>query len=160
MYQIERQNRCILRALTNLYRSNNTLKTWEQILGWQKLFDKKAFWSNETAFEKNNSAFYLTEMAFCSNKTFRELVDWKICIRECRWQGRVCAFRCIGSWGLVWGMGLCLVLSARYSRVVVLLWQGGLRIGQILPLYLCLYIWRRLLSLSTIGWKLRLVVRA
>lgn len=33
MYQIERQNRCILQTLSTLHQSNNTRKTEEEILG-------------------------------------------------------------------------------------------------------------------------------
>ena len=43
MYQIERQNRCILQTLSTLQQSNNTRKTEEEILGVQMLFDKRAF---------------------------------------------------------------------------------------------------------------------
>ena len=75
MYQIERQNRCILQTLSTLHQSNNTRKTEEEILGVQMLFGERAFGRNETAFRKNKSAFRAAERAFCSSKTFRLLVD-------------------------------------------------------------------------------------
>lgn len=74
MYQIERQNRCILQTLSTLHQSNNTRKTEEEILGVQMLFGKRAFGRNETGFQKNKSAFRAAERAFCSSKTFRLLV--------------------------------------------------------------------------------------
>lgn len=43
MYQIERQNRCILQTLSTLHQSNNTRKTEEGILGVQMLFGERAF---------------------------------------------------------------------------------------------------------------------
>ena len=43
MYQIERQNRCILQTLSTLQQSNNTCKTEEEILGLKMLFGERAF---------------------------------------------------------------------------------------------------------------------
>ena len=43
MYQIERQNRCILQTLSTLHQSNNNRKTEEEILGLQMLFGERAF---------------------------------------------------------------------------------------------------------------------
>ena len=57
MYQIERQNRCILQTLSTLHQSNNTRKTEEEILGVQMRLAKGRLGEMKRGFRKINLRF-------------------------------------------------------------------------------------------------------